>query len=157
MADDRDDELTRRQEMTRQAHQALFDAVRARLPELEGLLEAMNYDYEDRLYRFYHQSFKVYYLQGHTTRAADLFRGIAQVIGGSLNPWFEQIVTEGTGVEFEPSHNRDWLAHTRPQVEAFLHAKYFVEVIVKYGREMAAAPHVLPSGWAAVLSLFGLR
>lgn len=157
MADDRDDELTRLREMTRRAHQAVLDAVKARLPELEGLLGAMDYDYEDRLYRFYHQSFKVYSLQGHTARAADLFRGIARATDCSLNPWFEQIVAEGTGVEFDPSHNQNWPAHTRPQVEAFLHAKYFVEMMVRYGRELDAAPNVLPSGWAAVLSLFGLR
>ena len=73
------------------------------------------------------------------------------------DPWFEAIVAEGTGIEFDAAHNAEWPRHTRPQVEAFLHARYFVEMMVKYGRELDAAPTLLPSGWAAVLSLFGLR
>ena len=32
------------------------------------------------------------------------------------------------------THNDDWPRHARPLVEAFLHAKYFVEMMVKYGR-----------------------
>lgn len=30
-------------------------------------------------------------------------------------------------------------------------------MMVNYGRKLDAAPTLLPSGWAAVLSLFGLR
>ena len=74
-----------------------------------------------------------------------------------MNPWFEEIVSGGTGLEFDVSHNDDWPRHTRPQVEAFLHAKYFVEMMVRYGRELETAPDMLPSGWAAVLTLYGLR
>jgi hypothetical protein len=71
----------------------------------------MNRDYEDGLYRFYHQSLKVYSLQAHTTRAAGLIRAIAGEAGRRT----------------------------------------------EYGRELDVAPTLLPSGWAAVLSLFGLR
>ena len=117
----------------------------------------MEYDYEDAMYRFYHQSFKVYRLQQHTRQAVDLFRSISQTVNLKLDPWFEKIVAEGTDIEFDTSHNRDWLHYTRPQVEAFFHAKYFVEMMVKYGRELDAAPHLLPSGWAAVLTLYDLR
>ena len=63
-----------------------------------------------------------------------------------MNPWFEEIVAAGTGVEFDLSHNDDWLRHTRPIVEAFLHAKYFIEMVVKYGRELDSPPYMLPSG-----------
>lgn len=55
-----------------ESDEAILAAVKARLPQLEGQLEAMNRDYEDELYRFYHQSVKVYSLQAHTTRAAGL-------------------------------------------------------------------------------------
>jgi hypothetical protein len=137
--------------------EAILAAVKARLPQLEGLLEAMNRDYEDGLYRFYHQSVKVYSLQAHTTRAAGLIRAIAGEAGRQVDPWFEAIVAEGSGIEFDASHNAEWPRHARPQVEAFLHARYFVEMMVKYGRELDVAPTLLPSGWAAVLSLFGLR
>jgi len=40
----------------------LLANIQARLPELECLLEEMSsdYEYEDTVYRFYHQSWKVY-------------------------------------------------------------------------------------------------
>jgi hypothetical protein len=41
-------------------------------------------------------------------------------------------------------------------IEAFFHALYFLEMMVKYGRILASPPRVLPSGWAAVLTLYGL-
>lgn len=131
-------------------------AISARFTELEALLGAMNLDYEDGLYRFYHQSSKVYALQGHTARAAEIFRAVAVAAGLRLNPWFEEIVAEGTGVEFDASHNVEWPRHARPLVEAFLHARYFVEMMVRYGGESEAPSRVLPSGRAAVRALFGL-
>ena len=42
-------------------------------------------------------------------------------------------------------------------IEAFLHAKFFLEMVVKYGKELEAAQNLLPSGWAAVLCLYDLR
>ena len=42
------------------------------------------------------------------------------------------------------------------KLQAFLHARYFVEMAVKYA-EMAELPGLLPSGWAALLCLYGLR
>lgn len=157
MTDDRDDELARAQLAVQQTHQALLDAIKSRLPQLEELLRVMGHAYEDRLYRFYYQSFKVYYLQQATAYAAGMFHEIGLAAGRRPNPWFEEIVAGGTGREFELSHNDDWLRHTRPVVEAFLHAKYFVEMMVKYGRELDVAPCALPSGWAALLTLYELR
>jgi hypothetical protein len=54
-------------------------------------------------------------------------------------------------------HNQQWTAHTRVFLEAFFHAKYFLEMAVKYGKELQAAPTMLPSGWAALLCLYDLR
>ena len=42
-------------------------------------------------------------------------------------------------------------------VEAFLHARYFLEMAVRYGQELKHPPALLPSGWAALLCLFELR
>ncbi len=74
-----------------------------------------------------------------------------------MNRWFTGIVAQGTGKEFEMSHNQKWLHHTRPIVEAFFHAHYFLKMAVKYGKELESAPDRMPSGWAAVLYLFDLR
>ena len=135
----------------------LLVAIKANLPELERLLFQFRSDYEDRMYRFYYNSFKVYYLQDSTLRAAELFRTIGGAVQRELCAWFEEIVAVGTGVEFEMEHNRDWLQRTRPIVEAFLHAKYFLEMMVKYGQELDHSPQFLPTGWAAILLLYNQR
>ena len=137
--------------------QRLLDAIQARLPELENLLEEMSAHWhaEDGFYRFYHQSLKVYGLQADTGRVVAALRSLLPERG--LNEWFMQIIREGTGKTFDPAHNRRWLAETRPIIEAFFHARAMLEYAVKYGRELEAAPQSLPSGWAAVLYLFNLR
>jgi hypothetical protein len=74
-----------------------------------------------------------------------------------MNHWFLQIIHQGTGKVFAVEHNKDWLSVTRPMLEAFFHARYVLEMTCRYGRDLAYAPRELPSGWAAVLYLFGLR
>jgi hypothetical protein len=74
-----------------------------------------------------------------------------------MNDWFEKIIEAGTGHTFEPEHNSRWLEVTRPMLEAFWHARFFVEMAVKYGRELEEPPSTLPSGWAALLYLYDLR
>jgi hypothetical protein len=73
------------------------------------------------------------------------------------NEWFRSIVSEGTGKVFTDADNRHWLVVTRPIVEAFFHARYFLEMACRYGRTLPYAPSTLPSGWAALLCLYGLR
>ena len=74
-----------------------------------------------------------------------------------LNEWFVRIVSKGTEKDFTPEDNSHWLEVTRPIVEAFFHARYFLEMAVRYGRELTVAPQMLPSGWAALLYLYQLR
>lgn len=45
---------------------------------------------------------------------------------------------------------------TRPILEAFFHARYFLEMAVRYAG-LEAPPQALSSGYAALLYLFGLR
>jgi hypothetical protein len=136
--------------------QQLLDAINAHLPELERLLAPFQSFYEDGIYRFYHHSFKVYQLQDLTSKAVEVFKTISQSTGSVLCEWFEQIVVSGTAVTWNSDHNKDRLLHTRPIVEAFLHTRYFLEMMTKYGR-MDAAPTMLPTGWAAVLELYNQR
>ena len=133
--------------------------IKAKLPELERLLEEISshWGYEDPVYRFYYQSFKVYGLQNTTRRIVEALRALAPE-GKSLCKEFEEIIKVGaSGKKFEPEHNKTWTYHTRPFVEAFLHAKFFLEMVVKYGNELEEAQNLLPSGWAAVLCLYDLR
>ncbi len=110
---------------------------------------------EDGFYRFYHQSFKVYQVQQTTEEICETLQNLLP--NRPMNEWFCKIVAEGTGHEFEMSYNRDWLHHTRPILEAFFHAHFFLKIAIKYGKELERAPDCLPSGWAAVLCLFNLR
>ena len=54
-------------------------------------------------------------------------------------------------------HNKRWAEVTRPMVEAFFHAKYFLEMSVKYGKEYEEIVFPIDSGWAAVLELYEIR
>lgn len=136
----------------------VFEALKAKLPELKTLLGRIrdHWVYEDRIYRYYHHSFKVYGLQDTTQEIVDLLQSLAPP-EVTLNKMFMEIVEEGTGKAFEMDHNRDWSRHTRPIVEAFLHAKYFLEQLVKYGEELKVIPSMLPSGWASCLYLYDIR
>jgi len=137
--------------------QDLLDRIKARLEQLDTLLSdtTSHWGGEDPVYRFYHHSFKVYALQQSTVRIVDLLRELGT--GGTLHPLFEQIVAEGTGREFSPDSNARWSEETRPILEAFFHARFMLEMMCRYGRELDEAPTLLPSGWAAVLELYGLR
>ena len=135
----------------------LLASLKSQLPALRKLLKTVSSEevYEDRVYRLYHQSFKVYDLQEHTL---EIVAALQRVLpDATLNRWFRQIVSEGTGKVWTREHNARWLAETRPIVEAFLHAKYFLEMACTFGRELDEPPQLMPSGWASVLYLYGRR
>jgi hypothetical protein len=142
------------------ANHELLHNIHEHLPALEALLTEVQYPltYEDGLYRFYHQSWKVYELQGLTREIARLLAAIAPG-GRPFCAAFQELMAAGAGeVCFEAAHNQAWTQHTRVFVEAFLHARFFLEMAVTYGRSLAAAPTAgLPFGWAALLCLYGLR
>ena len=138
--------------------EALLGRIRERLPQIEEFLVEIADDWgeEDGVYRFYHQSFKVFGLQQITKKAFKLI----EEIGGETDPldgWYCQIVKEGTEGEFRDDTNEHWPEQTRPILEAFWHTKYFLAMMAKYGKELRSAPRALPSGWASVLCLFSLR
>ena len=148
----------KRRESIGDLHKKLLSNIKAKLPELKALLEEVSghWIYEDLVYRFYHNSFKVYYIQGNTLRIIEMLKSVAPD-DYELNRDFMRIVQEGTGKEFQSSHNRKWEKHTRPMLEAFFHAKTFLEMAVKYGKELKESPQCLPSGWALLLYCFYLR
>lgn len=151
----------------------LLATLQSRKAELAALLEGYSdhWGYEDPIYRFYHHSFKVFPLQDATEKIVAALRALLPE--QPLNDWFLQIVAEGTGRKFTLEMNDDWLRHTRPIVEAFFHARYMLEMAVRYADRKAPPPHryppgdarryddleahIIPSGWAAFLYLFNLR
>ena len=140
----------------RPAEEALLRNLCSRQAELTALLEncSSHWGFEDPIYRFYHQSFKVYSLQGETARIVHVLESLAPE--RPLNPWFRQIVDQGTGKSFRPEDNKDWPRATRPILEAFFHARFFLEMAVRYA-PLTESPNPLPSGYAALLYLYGLR
>jgi hypothetical protein len=143
---------------TRPLVQELFKNLKTALPALEKMLHKMNGEWygEDGIYRFYHQSFKTYRLQSCTEQIVIALSNLMP--HRSFNEWFETIILEGTGKHFDMNHsNRNWLKETRPIIEAYSHAKYFLEMAVKYGKLLDTPPNMLPTGWAAFLYLYNLR
>lgn len=150
--------LTGDLEDDRPAARQLLSNIKATLPDLKRLLKeaGSHWGYEDGIYRFYHQSWKVYGLQETTLGIVAKLKALSP-LAVPLNSWFLQVVDEGTEREFKASDNRQWLPATRPILEAFFHARFFLEMAVKYGKELKTPPACLPSGWAAVLYLYNLR
>jgi hypothetical protein len=135
----------------------LLATARRRLPELKTLLGSTweHWNYEDPIYRYYHHSFKVFHMQTTTLKIVAALQALAPDI--ELNPDFLQIVAEGTGKTFKRSDNLHWSKRTRPILEAFFHAQHLLLMVCKYVEELKEPPQVLPSGWATVLYLYGLR
>lgn len=135
----------------------LLASIRGSQGSLEALLRRAtdHWGREDAVYRYYHQSFKVYWIQSLTL---EIVTALTQLMPGRpLCVAFRTIVDAGTGKAFSPDDNLRWSETTRPMLEAFFHAHYFLEMALKYGRSLESPPRALPSGWAAVLTLYGLR
>lgn len=137
--------------------QRLLANLKERLPAIEDLLLKVNNQWylEDHIYRFYHQSFKVFFAQELTVEIVKTLQDLLQ--DRPLNSWFMEIVGEGTGKIFDIRHNRVWLKETRPIVEALFHAHHFLTMAVKYGKRLDECPDCLPTGWASFLYLYNLR
>jgi len=87
---------------------ALHAALKRELPRLEEVLAEAGSQWrcEDSVYRFYHQSFKVYRLQSYTLDMVAALRSLAPE--RELHPYFAEILAAGTGIEFVPEHNDRW-------------------------------------------------
>ena len=132
--------------------------IKENLEHLRALLAEANDRsvHDDLVYRFYHQSMKVYLLQATTN---DIVAALSDLMPGrTLNKWFMQIASEGTNKKFNLNRsNRNWLAETRPILEAFFHARYFLEMVIRYGEELEGDVLWMPAGWAAVTYLYDIR
>ena len=136
----------------------LLKNIKSKLVEIQDLLKLINshWIYEDGIYRFYHRSWKIFPLQKITEDIVNLLRSLSPD-DSTINRFFDEIFKEGTGLKFDDSYNRNWTQKTRPIVEVFLHAKFFLEMAFKYGSELVKAPELLPSGWAALLYFYNIR
>jgi hypothetical protein len=135
--------------------QELLRRIKAALPQLEALYEDLDHQYEDRVYRYYHGSYKVYALQTATLKIVEAMKDLCP--GRPLHESFGLILKEGTGQLWQEGSGVEGDAKERSILEAFFHARYFLEMAIRYGKSLDVAPSWLPSGWASVLYLFDLR
>ena len=135
----------------------LLENMRRQEPALRKLLDEINghWIYEDSVYRFYHQSFKVFGLQTDTKRIIDALTGVAPE-GQPFCEKFDEVTRGGLEREFKLEDNQHWIESTGPILAAFFHARYFLEMAIKYAL-MPKPPQPMPSGWAALLCLYGIR
>jgi hypothetical protein len=137
----------------------LLSNIQSNLLELKEMYAkySEHWNYEDMIYRFYHQSYKVYYVQGMTKAIVSKLKELAPE-GVVFNNFFEEILKEGAAdKKFDMKHNEKWLEHTRPMIEAFMHARFFLQMAIQYGETLEKTPECLPSGWAALLYFYNLR
>ena len=128
----------------------LFLRIKARLPELEELARDLEEAEEDGVYRFYHGSNKVFFLQDPVKAAFTLIKEI----GGEDDPpnfEYARIVEAGTAHQFSETTNANWEAETKPILDAFWHTKYFINMMVKYAKELETVEMMVEPGMAAVL------
>ena len=88
------------QSTTSDHEKRLVENLQGRRSELIAVLEecSSHWGFEDPIYRFYHRSFKVYALHEQTTRIVRLLKKFAPA--RPLNPWFRNMVEDGTGKTF---------------------------------------------------------
>lgn len=138
----------------------LFVNIKTNRDKAEKLLESITkYEgaYEGYIYRFYHMSFKVYCFQEVTVKIVNLLKELDPKAEKFFCREFEEIINDGTGKVWEHDHNKDWTKHTRPIVEAFLHAKYFLEMVIYWTKQEKNPPKMIPQSWAALLELYNMR
>lgn len=139
------------------SNEELLKSIKERMPVLKELWDDMEKAraYEEGIYRYYHGSFKVYRMQEWTKKIVDELIKVKEPV--RMLEMFQSIYCKGVNKEFVLDHNSRWEYETSPIVTAFLHARYFLEMIVKYGDELSKAPNMLPTGWASVLYFYGCR
>jgi hypothetical protein len=133
--------------------QHLLAIVKEHLPRLEILLEEMNFLQEILIYRCYQGSFKAYDFQEKTLEVVSLFREIGEIEGLTLHEYFEEVVSAGTG---QKNLNQEWTVGQRPILEAFMHVRLFLEIMVKYAKNTEPMPSFISYGWLGVMELYGL-
>jgi hypothetical protein len=161
----REAEMKARNDTIDAQHNLLLQNIKDNLPELKKLLDRVteHWSEEDLVYRFYHGSFKVYGIIGLTEEIHAVLVSLAPYGKDydkvkCINNTYDKIIREGTAVqEWNMSHNKAFDFVTGPMLTAFWHAKYFLTMAVKYGSKYDEAPHLLDSGWAALLHLYGIR
>ena len=134
----------------------LLSNIKEHRTAIENKLAWFEREEPDLVYRFYHQSFKVFIMTSLIQSANELFESLAPE-STVLNSWYLTITKAAIAKKFDDTTNQAWFEETLPVTQGFWHAKYFLEQMIASADELDEAPEILPSGWAAVLYLYNLR
>jgi hypothetical protein len=149
-------QFLQRQKEAQDRRNKLLENIKSNEPRIATLLTRFEELEPDLVYRFYHQSFKVFIGVSMIEQARDLFLQLAPPTA-TLNGCFLSITDLATSKEFGDRTNEIWREETQPILEAFWHSKYFLTQMVISARELETEPEMMPSGWAAILYLYNLR
>ncbi len=150
-------ELNAKHEIRYAKAQRLLENIKNNRAKIRSTLNWFYEEEADLVYRFYHQSFKVFIMNSLIEKADNLFKELAPT-EAKLNAWYRLITKTSLSREFDASEtNEKWIGETTPLLLAFWNAKYFLEQMLVAADELDEAPQILPSGWAAVLYLYDLR
>jgi hypothetical protein len=150
------EELLMQHKLLDELNRELLFNIKANTKKLKKLLKEVNFESEDLIYRFYHHSFKVYWIQSLTVKMVDALKSLAPKGWQDFNYTFDVILKEGSDIKWESKHNLKW-EQPRKILEAFFHARYFLEMAIKSGKEMDDLQDYLPSYWAGLLYFYNLR
>lgn len=135
----------------------LLDNIKSKASEIDALATRFDKNEPDAYYRFYHYSFKIFSRQDYIRDAIELFESIAPE-GRSINPWFKTIVNDALSQTFDMHRtNENWLAETRPILEAYAHCAAFLRALKWTAENLDESPQLLPAQWALTLYLFNCR
>lgn len=132
-----------------QGQRVLIKNLKKRRRKLIKLLESINshWEIEDVVYRLYHSSYKTIWAWDVTQKVMKELEGLYRYGYRNRNSVIKEIMEEGLDKKADP---RRW-------IEAMLHARYLLEMAIKYSKEVKKPLQCLPSGYAAILYLYGLR
>lgn len=137
--------------------QELVANVKAHRDRIEALHEELLHAEVDGVYRFWHKSFKVYLRLQPGIRGTFAELEALAPHGTEIDSWLARIILDGLKPKWTEETNANWLAETRPIVEAYWHCKHIVERIIEFSDWDPSASNLLPSGVATVLTIYGLR
>ena len=149
-------------EQNQQLSQALLTNIKKNRKRIKFLLKVVNSRegaYEGEIYRFYHYSFKVYRLHGTIKSMVEVLQACDPKPEKKFCVFFETILNDAEAVgAWKEEHNKEWLKYTRPIVEAFLHAKYMLEMAYLCDKLYRRAPKgFIDQKWGSLLELYGIR
>ena len=134
-----------------------FSRMKSARSEICALADRFEAEGIDTLYRFYHQSFKVYRAQELNQEALDLLRKLRSD-RSTLSPFLEELIAHASPtVQFAPEHNRAWVATVGPFLTLHLHLHRIFVAMRTALQQHERLPEILDDALALSLAALGLR